>query len=380
MPLDGHEPASHRLLLQQPMCTCAEPAEVRWSVVALTQHTQDQTAAPASPIVAGTAPPQQRWRIEVRHRQDRTARLAHDVRTGLAEDPPSIPPKWFYDETGSLLFDEITRLPEYYPTRTEEQILLAHAADIAALSGASTMIELGAGYSRKTATLLDALTASGRPLLFVPLDIATEALRDTAKRVVAAHATVEVLALVADFEDDLDPLPGTPGERLVVFLGSTIGNLLQAQRAGFLQRLHAALAPGDCLLLGADLIKDPGRLVAAYDDAAGTTAAFNKNMLAVLARELDADIDLADLQHVAVWDAQEERIEMRLRARRDLTVKFRALGLHWSLGAGQDLLTETSTKFRTEGLRQELQATGLDIVDTYTDAADDFCLVLARRS
>lgn len=353
---------------------------MQWFVVTLTQHTRDESAAPVPSSDAGTTLPRLRWRVEVRHQQDRTARLARDVRTGLAQDPPSIPPKWFYDETGSLLFDEITRLPEYYPTRTEEQILLAHAADVAALSGASTMIELGAGYSRKTATLLEALTTGGRPLLFVPLDIATEALRDTAERVVAAHGSVQVLALVADFEDDLDPLPGIPGERLVVFLGSTIGNLLRAQRGVFLRRLHTALAPGDCLLLGADLVKDPGRLVAAYDDAAGTTAAFNKNMLAVLARELDADIDLAELQHVAVWDEREERIEMRLRARRDLTVEFRSLGLRWSLAAGQDLLTETSAKFRVEGLRRELQAAGFDVVDTFTDAVDDFCLVLARRS
>jgi L-histidine N-alpha-methyltransferase len=334
-------------------------------------------ATPTADLDAA-APP---WRLEVRHRpQQASARLAHDVREGLTCDPPSIPPKWFYDETGSLLFDDITRLSEYYPTRTEEAILFAHAGEIAALSRAGTMIELGAGYSRKTRALLAALSEDGRPLLFAPLDVSEPALRETAERVVQEHPGIDVLALVADFEDDLRPLPGEPGRRLVVFLGSTIGNLLPPQRARFLQQLHDATAPGDCLLLGADLVKDRERLVAAYDDAAGTTAAFNKNVLVVLGRELGADLDPEDFSHVAVWDDEHERIEMRLRARRDVDVVFRALDLRWQLAQGQDLLTETSAKFRVPALQAELEGAGLSVLHTWTDDADDFSLTLARRA
>ena len=306
-------------------------------------------------------------------------RLAADVRSGLAADPPSIPPKWFYDEKGSLLFDEITRLPEYYPTRTEEQILTDHVDEIASLSAVETLVELGAGYSRKTKLLLDALTAQGQQLLFVPLDVAEQPLRDTAERVVAAHPTVTVQALVGDFEDELRPLPGTPGRRLVAFLGSTIGNLLPPERTAFLARLHRAMWPGDLFLLGADLVKDTDRLVAAYDDAAGVTAAFNKNVVDVLARELDADLDPDDLDHRAVWNAAEERIEMRLRARRDLVVTFGALDLTWRLPAGGELLTETSHKFHVAGLAAELGRAGLDVVHTWTDGDGDFSLTLARR-
>ena len=321
-----------------------------------------------------------RWRLEVRHDPAAVAvRLAQDVRAGLTCDPPSVPPKWFYDGTGSLLFDDITRLPEYYPTRTEEGILLAHAAEIAQLSGATAMVELGAGYSRKTRTLLEALGEGAGPLLFVPLDVSQAALVDTAERVVAAHPAVEVLALVADFEHDLRPLPGPAGHRLVVFLGSTIGNQLPPQRRRFLRELHGAMSVGDDLLLGADLVKDPGRLVAAYDDAAGTTAAFNKNVLLVLARELDADLDPDDFDHVALWDEVDERIEMRLRARRDVEVHFGALGLTWRLAAGQDLLTETSAKFRVPALQQELRDAGLGVLRTWTDPDGDFLLTLARK-
>ena len=327
-----------------------------------------------------TADPSSRWRLQVRHDpQAVAARLAQDVRSGLASDPPAVPPKWFYDRTGSLLFDDITRLPEYYPTRTEERILLAHATEIASVSGATAMVELGAGYSRKTRTLLQALGEAADGLLFAPLDVSAEALVDTSERVVAAHPDVEVLALVADFEHDLRPLPGPAGERLVVFLGSTIGNLLPPQRERFLAELHGAMAEGDDLLLGADLVKDPDRLVAAYDDEAGTTAAFNKNMLLVLARELDADLDPDDFDHVALWNEVNERIEMRLRARHDVEVVFGGLDLTWRLAAGQDLLTETSAKFRVPALQRELRDAGLEVLRTWTDADGDFSLTLARK-
>lgn len=349
-----------------------------------TQRPQDGSGPavqtlPTAPAAPGDGPSP--WVLEDRTRGSAGPdRLAADVRSGLSATPPSLPPKWFYDEVGSLLFDDITRLPEYYPTRTEEQILLGCAEEVAALTGAETLVELGAGYSRKTRALLEALTAGGRPLLFVPLDVAEQALRDTAARVLAAHPTVAVQALVADFGDELHPLPGTPGSRLVLFLGSTIGNLLPEERVAFFGRLHRALAPGDCLLLGADLVKDVDRLVAAYDDGAGVTAAFNKNVLRVLARELSADIDLDAVDHVALWNAEDERIEMRLRARRDLTLHFPSLDLTWTLPQGQDLLTETSAKFRLEGLRRELTDAGLEVLRVFTDDAEDFSLSLARRT
>jgi len=306
-------------------------------------------------------------------------RLAADVRAGLAKSPPSIPPKWFYDEKGSLLFDDITRLPEYYPTRTEEGILAGCVEEVARLTEARTLVELGSGYSRKILLLLQALTAGGQHLLFVPVDVAAAPLEDTAERVVAEHPGVTVEAIVADFEEDLRPLPGAGGPRLVVFLGSTIGNLVPTQREAFLRRLHEDLDPGDWFLLGADLVKDPARLVAAYDDAQGVTAAFNKNVIEVLARELDARLSPDDFDHVAVWNGADSCIEMRLRARRDLDVHLGALDLDWHVQAGQELLTETSAKFLVEGISAELAATGFVVERTWTDTDGDFSLTLARR-
>jgi L-histidine N-alpha-methyltransferase len=309
------------------------------------------------------------WSVQVRSAPD-PGRLAADVRAGLGRVPVEIPPKWFYDEKGSQLFDEITELPEYYPTRTETAILVEHASD---LPHVGTLVELGAGYSRKTRLLLESV----RPGLFVPLDVSEEPIRDAAVRITRDFPDMDVLGIVADFEDELAPLPGADGDRLVAFLGSTIGNLTPGPRAAFLRRVHRATAPGDLFLLGADLVKDVDRLVKAYDDSAGVTAAFNKNVLHVLARELDADLDPDDFDHVAVYDSAQDRIEMRLRARRDLVVHL--LGLEWRISAGEEILTETSAKFRVEGLRAELADAGFLVETTWTDPAEDFSLTLARR-
>lgn len=317
-----------------------------------------------------------RWSVEVRRAPD-PARLAAEVRHGLAQTPVTIPPKWFYDEKGSQLFDAITELEEYYPTRTEQAILEAHAEELPLVG---TLVELGAGYSRKTQLLLSSLTRDGRALLFVPLDVSEEPLHDAAVRITEDFPTVTVQGIVADFDDEVAPLPGTPGDRMVAFLGSTIGNLTPGPRHAFLQRLYRATDPGDLFLLGADLVKDPDRLVRAYDDAAGVTAAFNKNVLAVLARELDADLDAEEFDHVAVYDAEHERIEMRLRSRRDQVVAIRSLDLQWRLVEGEEILTETSAKFRIEGLRAELAAAGFEVLTTWTDDAGDFSLTLARRA
>jgi len=313
-----------------------------------------------------------RWSVEVRTAPDPN-RLARDVLAGLQTTPVSIPPKWFYDAKGSQLFDDITELPEYYPTRTEQAILDAHAEE---LPHVGTLVELGAGYSRKTRVLL----AKVRPDLFVPLDVSEEPVRAAAARITADFPDLTVLGIVADFEDDLSPLPGTPGDRMVAFLGSTIGNLTPEPRRSFLKRVHEATDPGDHFLLGADLVKDPERLVRAYDDSAGVTAAFNKNVLRVLARELDADLDPDDFDHVAVYNDSDERIEMRLRARRDLDVDLVRIDRRWCIAAGEEILTETSAKFRVEGLRAELGAAGFGVVTTWTDPAEDYSVTLARHA
>ncbi|WP_392674511.1 L-histidine N(alpha)-methyltransferase [Streptomyces sp. LN785] len=301
------------------------------------------------------------------------AALRADVLHGLTRNPKTLPPKWFYDARGSDLFEEITRLPEYYPTRAEREILLARAPDIAAASGARTLVELGSGSSEKTRHLLDALPALDS---YVPVDVSESALRGAAEALLAQRPELSVHALIADFTHGL-ALPGTPGPRLVAFLGGTVGNLLPDERAVFLKSVRSLLSPGDTLLLGTDLVKDEETLVAAYDDSAGVTAAFNKNVLTVVDRELGADFDPADFDHVALWDPRHEWIEMRLRARRALTVKIPELDLVVPFTAGEELRTEVSAKFRKDGIETELGAAGLRLTQWWTDSADRFALSLA---
>lgn len=321
-----------------------------------------------------------RWRVvETERPVDMRERLGHDVRVGLTDEPPWLPARWFYDEKGGLLFDDITALAEYYPTRRETEILESRSGEIATHTGATTLVELGAGTSTKTRLLLDALTVGGRPLLFVPLDVSAEVLTHAARIIAADYPTVDVEAHVADFGEALGPLPGEPGRRLVAFLGGTIGNFNAADRADFVQRLRGAMAPGDHLLLGADLVKDADRLVAAYDDSAGVTAAFNRNIIDVVARELGAEgLSADDFDHVARWNAAKSQIEMWLRARRDIAAYFPTLDLTWQLPARGELLTEISVKFTVTGLQAELAAGGFDTVHTWTDEAGDFSLTLAR--
>jgi L-histidine N-alpha-methyltransferase len=304
------------------------------------------------------------------------AALRHDVQLGLTADPKQLPPKWFYDARGSELFEEITRLPEYYPTRAERSILAARAADIAAATGARTLIELGSGSSGKTRLLLDALRSYGTLRGYLPVDVSDSALTDAAQALTAEYPGLAVHAVVADFTAPLD-LPPTAGPRLVAFLGGTIGNLLPGERAAFLGDLRSCLDPGDALLLGTDLVKDPRTLVAAYDDTAGVTAAFNKNLLSVLNRELDADFDPAAFDHVARWDTEKEWIEMRLRPRRAQTVTIRALDLAVPFDPYEELLTEISAKFRRERVSRELTQAGLAPVHWWTDPQRRYSLSLA---
>jgi L-histidine Nalpha-methyltransferase len=301
------------------------------------------------------------------------AALRADVLNGLTRTPKTLPPKWFYDALGSELFDRITELHEYYPTRAEREILLGRAAEITGASGARTLVELGSGSSDKTRHLLDAMPGLHA---YVPVDVSESALRQAGEALVAERPGLEVHALIADFTAGIR-LPETPGPRLVAFLGGTIGNLVPEERAAFLTSVRALLAPGDALLLGTDLVKDEGVLVAAYDDAAGVTAAFNKNVLSVMNRELGADFDPGAFDHVAVWDAEREWIEMRLRSRTAQTVKVPALDLAVDFAAGEELRTEVSAKFRREGVKAELATAGLNLTHWWTDAEGRFALSLS---
>ncbi|MEU3776136.1 L-histidine N(alpha)-methyltransferase [Streptomyces sp. NPDC032472] len=299
--------------------------------------------------------------------------LREDVALGLTQAPKALPPKWFYDARGSELFEEITRLPEYYPTRAEREILLARAGEIAAVSGARTLVELGSGSSEKTRHLIEAMPELDT---YVPVDVSESALEGAARTLLAEHPGLRVRALLADFTKPLR-LPQSPGPRLVVFLGGTIGNLLPAERAAFLASVRAMLSPGDALLLGTDLVKEESVLVAAYDDAQGVTAEFNRNVLSVINRELDADFPVEGFAHVAVWNREQEWIEMRLRARSELVVKVRALDLLVPFEEGEEILTEVSAKFRQEGVRKELASAGLELARWWTDAEGRFALSLS---
>ncbi|MEU6990887.1 L-histidine N(alpha)-methyltransferase [Streptomyces sp. NPDC046465] len=301
------------------------------------------------------------------------AALRADVLNGLTRTPKSLPPKWFYDARGSVLFDEITTLPEYYPTRAEREILVARSARIAEVTGARTLIELGSGSSEKTRHLIDALPALHT---YVPVDVSESALTGAANTLVAERPSLDVHALIADFTRGL-ALPGTPGPRLIAFLGGTVGNLLPAERAAFLSSVHALLQPGDALLLGTDLVKDESVLVSAYDDRTGVTAAFNKNVLSVINRELAGDFDPDAFEHVAVWDREREWIEMRLRSTADQTVKIHALDLAVDFVAGEELRTEISAKFREDGVRAELAAAGMELTHWWTDERGRFALSLS---
>jgi L-histidine Nalpha-methyltransferase len=305
--------------------------------------------------------------------------LVADVRAGLTAAPRSLPPKWFYDARGSDLFDLITRLPDYYPTGAERAVLAERAGQIAAITGADTLVELGSGTSEKTRLLLNALREAGTLRRFVPFDVDPSVLQQAGKAVSVEYPGVQVRPVAGDFEQHLGKVP-SGGRRLVAFLGSTIGNLEPAQRAVFLADLRAGLAPGDSVLLGTDLVKDVDRLIAAYDDPTGITAAFNKNVLAVLNRELGADFDLAAFDHVAVWDAENEWIEMRLRSRADQRVRIGDLALDLTFVAGEEVRTEVSAKFREPGVRAELAAAGLDLTRWWTDPGGDFAVSLAVPS
>jgi L-histidine Nalpha-methyltransferase len=303
--------------------------------------------------------------------------LRADVRAGLTATPKTLPPKYFYDARGSDLFDQITRLPEYYLTRAETSILERHAAEIAELSQCESLIELGSGTSAKTRLLLRALLDGGALREFVPFDLDPAVLADATEALVAEYPGLRIAPFVGDFTRDIAAVTAA-GRRMIVFLGSTIGNLEPAARAAFLAQVSAALRPGETFLLGADLVKDAGRLLRAYDDSAGVTADFNRNVLRVVNRELDANFAVDDFEHVAIWDPAREWIEMRLRSTRHQAVLVRDLDLTVSFAAGEEMRTEISAKFRPAGIEAELAAAGLKTLTLWTDPAGDFSLTLAQ--
>lgn len=299
-----------------------------------------------------------------------------EILAGLGKTPKRISPKYFYDERGSQLFDEITRLPEYYPTQREREILVQRADEIAQRSGADTLVELGSGTSEKTRLLLDALGRTGQLRRFVPFDVNESFLRSACEQIAAEHPGLRVHGVVGDFERHLPLLP-RGGRRMVAFLGSTIGNLDEEGRKAFFADLASGLEPGDSLLLGTDLVKDVARLEAAYDDAAGVTTEFNRNVLHVVNRELDADFEVESFEHVAFFEPEHERIEMWLRTPRPMNVRVAALDLHVALAAGEAIRTEISCKFKRASVEAELAAAGFVMDAWWTDTAADFALSLS---
>ncbi|WP_224390032.1 L-histidine N(alpha)-methyltransferase [Pseudonocardia sp. ICBG1293] len=304
--------------------------------------------------------------------------LRSDVRRGFAASPKELPPKWFYDARGSELFERITELPEYYPFRTERALLADSVDDIARASGADTVVELGSGSSTKTRLLLDAFARAGTLRRYVPQDVSESALRGAIDELHRDYPELELHGVVGDFTRDLDRLPGADsgGKRMIAFLGGTIGNLMPGPRQDFLRHVRSVLQPGEQLLLGTGLVTDPAVMVPAYDDAAGVTAEFNRNVLHVLNRELDATFDVGAFDHVAVWDAENSWIEMRLRATRDMRVRIADLDLDVDFAAGEELATEISAKFTPATVDGAAAAAGFTTTRRWTDPDDRFALSL----
>lgn len=318
-------------------------------------------------------------RLDIYRGEEWITAFAGDVLRGLTSDPPWLHPKYFYDAAGSELFDRICELPEYYPTRAEDAILAERGVEIVERSGARTLVELGSGSSIKTEHLLAPLLDASAETLYVPIDFSESAVREAAVRLVTEHSGLRVHGVIGDFEKHLGGLPKAE-HRLIAFLGGTIGNFVPEQRSEFLARLAQLLEPDDSLLVGVDLVKDREQLEAAYNDSAGVTAEFNRNVLASINRNLGADFDLAAWQHVAFFDQRNSWIEMRLQAERPQAVQISAIDLSLEYAAGDQIRTEISCKFTRAGLTGELAAAGLALVDWYTDAGERFALALAQRA
>ena len=308
---------------------------------------------------------------------DFRSELAADVMSGLTSTPKAIPSKYFYDALGSELFEQITHQSEYYLTRAEREIIEAHADEFMRIAAPEELVEIGSGSSIKTRLLIDAMRRAGTGRRYVPIDISEDALMAAAQELCADYLWLEIAALVGDFHSDLPKAPRR-GTRLVAFLGSTIGNLRAHERSAFLGEVRSMLEAGDHFLLGIDLVKDADTLVAAYNDAAGVTAAFTRNILTVLNRELDADFDVAAFTHRPVWNPTDACMEAWLEAERDMTVSVSALGLTVNVQAGERIHTEVSCKFTRETVTAMFAGSGMEVDGWFTDPDNRFAMVLAR--
>ena len=313
------------------------------------------------------------------HDDWRMRALVDEVRTGLTAAPKQLTPRWLYDDRGSELFDRITRLPEYYPTEAEREILLARSAEIAELTGADTLIELGSGTSDKTRALLDAFDATGRLRRFVPFDVSEQTLRDAATTLSERHPGLHVHGVVGDFHEHLHALPDD-GVPVLAFLGSTIGNFYPHERARFFDEVASWMSDDAWFLLGVDLVKPVDRLMAAYNDPAGVTAEFTLNLLDVLNRELAADFDPSGFEHVGMWDPNHTRVDLRLRSLREQHVSIIGADVEVDFGEGEELQVEISTKFTRDQIAGELADAGIAVTECWTDTAGDVAVLLASKS
>ena len=326
-----------------------------------------------SGIAMGTPEP---VKIDVHLRDGTLSSLAEDVRRGLSCNPRELPPKYFYDARGSELFERITELPEYYPSQVEQGILDAAGERIVELVRPVEIVELGPGSARKTTALLNPMIELGLGSRYIPVDVSESAVQDCAERLVTTYASLAVHGVVGDFERHLDRIPAAGGRRLIAFLGGTIGNLDHPRRSVLLNALRAQLGPGDRLLVGTDLVKDRERLEAAYNDSAGVTAEFNRNMLRVINANLDGDLDPDLFDHVAFYNEHARRIEMWLRAREDMSARIEALEMEVDFEAGEEMRTEISCKFTRESLAREYRDADLELLAWYTDPDELFALSL----
>ena len=331
-------------------------------------------------IVTDSERPGAGIRIDVHLEDGSLTTLSDDIRAGLSGSLKQIPAKYFYDERGSRLFEQITKLPEYYPSRAEQEILDEFGEEIVASVEPEELLELGPGSARKTNALLDPMVKSGGPVTYVPVDVSESAVREAAGRLTGTYESLHVHGVVADFEEDLERLEHNGSRRLIAFLGGTIGNLDRGERRRFLQRMRGLLDFDDRLLIGIDLVKDQARLEAAYNDSAGVTAEFNRNVLHVINSRLGADFKPARFGHVAFYDKSTKRIEMRLRAREAQDVRIRALDMDVHFERDEDIRTEISCKFTRPDLERELAAAGLELMSWYTDEWELFALSLIGRA
>jgi L-histidine N-alpha-methyltransferase len=306
--------------------------------------------------------------------------LANDVFDGLTRPFKELQPKHFYDARGSELFERICELDEYYPTRTEKAILAECAGEIVATTGAGELVELGSGSAEKARVLLDAMSETGALQRYVPFDVSESVVREAAEELVAEYEGLRIHGVIGDFERHLERIPPARTPRIVALLGGTIGNFPPGTRRGLLRKIAAVLGPEDRLLLGTDLVKDPAVIEAAYDDSAGVTAEFNRNVLHVINRELEADFIPEAFDHIAFFDRRHEWVEMRLRAQRPCSVLVADLGLRVEFAAGEELRTEISAKFTRARVQADFAAAGLELSGWFTDPDELFALSLGARA